>query len=152
MGASSAAIDSAYGQEQAQASDTQTELLKTSIIAGKYKEIGRLQAHALPCNRGIPACVVTVVTVVTVNCMVRIASSAAIVSACGQEHPKYPAHRINRCITRKYKGFRRALCHAADEVPACVVTVVTVVTVNCMVRIANGAAIVSACGGNIPGI
>ena len=46
MGASSAAIDSAYGQEQAQASGTQTELLKASIIAGKHREIGRFR-HTL---------------------------------------------------------------------------------------------------------
>jgi hypothetical protein len=70
----------------------------------------------------------------------------------GRNKHRHPTHRRNRCIARKYKGFRRALCHAADEVSACVVTVVTVVTVNCMVRAAKGAAIGSACGGNIPGI
>ena len=89
------------------------------------------QAHAPSCNRGISACVVTVVTVVTVNCMVRAASSAAIDSAYGRERHRHPASRRNCCIARKYKGFRRTLCHAADEVPACVVTVVTVVSVNC---------------------
>jgi hypothetical protein len=66
------------------------------------------------------------------------------------EHPRHPTHRRNRCIARKYKGFRRALCHAVDEVPACVVTVVTVVTVNCMVRAAKGAAIGFACGWEHP--
>ena len=63
----------------------------------------------------------------------------------GRNKHRHPTHRRNRCIARKYKGFRRALCHAADEVPACVVTVVTVVTVNCRIQAANGAAIGSAC-------
>jgi hypothetical protein len=116
---------------------------RNRCIARKYKEFRRTLCHAAD---EVPACVVTVVTVVTVNCMVRAAKGAAIGSACGWEHPKHPARRMNRCIARKYKGFRRTLCHAADEVPACVVTVVTVVSVNCMVRAASCAAIGSACG------
>ncbi|MGI6692105.1 MAG: hypothetical protein ACOX63_14870 [Christensenellales bacterium] len=120
---------------------------RNRCIARKYKGFRRALCHAAD---EVSACVVTVVTVVTVNCMVRAAKGAAIGFACGWEHPRHPARRMNRCIARKYKGFRRALCHAADEVPACVVTVVTVVTVNCMVRIAKGAALVSACGQEHP--
>ncbi|MGI6691404.1 MAG: hypothetical protein ACOX63_11305 [Christensenellales bacterium] len=59
--------------------------------------------------------------------------------ACVRERFMHPARGRNRCIARKYKGFRRIRRRTEEEMPArvvsvvSVVTVVTVVSVNCMV-------------------